>query len=191
MEFNEESILIMKASKGDKDAFEDIVKCYGNLIYNQAYQAVCNREDAFDISQEVFIKAYRSIKKFRGECKLSSWLYRICQNSINDFLRKIKRYDSIAIDGDEEGEGKIILPDINEDSLPDLALEKKIQSDTIRNALALLSSEHREIVILRDIQGYTYSEISEILNLEEGTVKSRLNRARIQIKEILIKGNLI
>lgn len=191
MAISDESILIIRASKGDENAFEEIMKLYGSMIYNLAYQSVHNKEDALDISQETYIKAFRSIKKFRGECKLSSWLYKICRNTINDYLRKNQRHNHVSIDGDDEGEGHLELHGTDEATIPIYALEKKLRCEAVRKAISLLSSEHREIILLRDFEGYTYSEIAQILSIEEGTVKSRLNRARIQIKEFMIKGNLI
>ena len=178
---------------GDKEAFGRLVEKYERLVYNISYQIIGSAEDAFDISQETFIKAYKSLGTFRGDCKFSTWLYKICNNTANDFIRSKKRKHTVSLtvyDDDDVQDGQLDIAD-NETDRPEAKLEKKERQKLVREAIAALSEDHRTVVVLRDIEGYSYDEISEILNLEIGTVKSRLNRARQSIKEFLLKRNIL
>ncbi len=188
-----ESEIIHKVLSGKREAFETLVEKYEKLIYNLSYQLTNSTEDAFDISQETFLKAYKSLGSFRGDCKFSTWLYKICNNVANDYLRSKQRKQTISLtvydEEDEKEEQLDIADEVNEN--PDEQLLKKERIEAVREAIAALSPDHREVIVLRDIEGYSYDEISEILDLEIGTVKSRINRARQIIKETLIKRNII
>jgi len=181
--------LAKKAAKGDESAFEEIVRQNQGFIYNLCLSRTGSREDALDVSQETFIKAYRSISGYRGDSKLSSWLYRICSNCVTDFLRRRKE-QTVPIDPDPEGEGGIDLADSDPSSLPEEAAERDYLRDAVRQAVSSLPSDMREILILREYKGMSYSEIAELCGLEEGTVKSRLNRARQKLKDFLKERNI-
>lgn len=182
---DEESAIIAKVLDGDADAFEPLVVAHQNFVYNIALKMLSNPEDAFDISQEAFIKAYRSLKDFKGESSFSSWLYRITANMCLDFMRRNKKRKSASIVylDDEDELRELELPDTRFD--PSTELERKELQGAINDALALLPEDQRSILLLRELNGMSYSEISETLKLEAGTVKSRLFRARARLAKIL------
>ena len=169
--------LIHKAARGDEVAFEQLVKEHQNLVYNVALRLCGNREDAMDISQETFIKAWRALGKFRFECNFSTWIYRITVNTAKDYVRK----ENSMPHGVEISE----IDDVSSDDSPDEAAIKNDRVQDLKNAMDKLSLEHKEIITLRDIEGYSYEEIASMLSLEVGTVKSRINRARSALKKLL------
>lgn len=170
-------ILVQKAARGDELAFETLVKEHQNLVYNVALRLCENREDALDISQEAFIKAWRALPKFRCECNFSTWIYRITVNAAKDYLKK----ENSAASTLELSE----VDDVDLGDSPDDTMIKEERILILQNALDQLPLEHKEIVTLRDIEGYSYEEISEMLSLEIGTVKSRINRARSALRKLL------
>jgi RNA polymerase sigma-70 factor (ECF subfamily) len=172
----EEEKIVRSAQKGDKDAFGILVDKYRNKMFYLAYSMTNNRETADDLAQEVFIKAYRALPRFNLESKFSTWLYRIAINTIKDFYRKesgIERVDLHDQIGIEE------MVDINGES------DKQDKLDLIKENISKLPEKHRIIITLRDIQGKSYSEIAEILNISPGTVDSRLFRARKKLKKVM------
>ena len=181
--FNEKR-LIELAKNGDEASFEQLLQKYEKLVYTIAYRSTGNEHDAFDISQEVFIKIYKNLPQFKEQSSLSTWIFRITMNACVDFARKKKRTPvSISIDDDEN----IFLNDIADNSSEPLAcIESMELADGIQQAILSLSDDHRKIVILRDITGLSYAEIGEILDMPEGTVKSRLSRARENLRKILL-----
>jgi len=190
---NEERLIALAAA-GDEQAFAELVKSYQNLVYNTAYQISQNREDAFDISQDVFFKVFRSIKSFRGDCRFSTWIYKICQNTAKDHMRgQIKKKTISLTEYDDEGDSdrQIDIPTDSIAAKPEEALERSESVAAVRAAIDSLSEEHRTIIMLRDIYGFSYTDIAEKLGLEIGTVKSRINRARIAIKDFLVLRNFI
>ena len=191
---DESAVLAAKAAAGDSDAFEQLVKKYERFVYTTVCYLIKNREDAFDVSQEVFLRIYRSLASFRGDSSFATWLYRICKNACFDFLRKnAKHHADISTTLYDENEDDTILeiPDSSRATDPEAAYEQLEQKEAIRFAITRLSPEHREIILLRDLEGYSYIEISEMLEMEQGTVKSRLSRARQALKNILTDMNLI
>ena len=141
-----------------------------------------------DVSQEVFLKVYRSISSFKGDSAFSTWLYRIAKNTALDFVRKRKQ-NTLSIDSSgEESDGFDIADDAT-DSSPEKKILESERSAVLKKAISMLSYEHREIIILRDISDYSYEEIALRLGIEAGTVKSRLFRAREALRKILLKEN--
>lgn len=191
---SEEEQLVSRASRGDAQAFAELVRKYEKLVYNLSYQASGNADDAFDISQEVFIKVYRSLDKFRGDCRFFTWLYRITMNTVKDYIRSQKRKKTVSLsEYDEEEDGPSAtrdIPDETTEADPEEMTEIKEKRRLVRQAIAQLSEDHRTILTLRDMEGYSYEEIAEMLELEIGTVKSRLNRARQAVKEYLLQRNI-
>ena len=181
----EESAIIAKVLDGDADAFEPLVVAHQSFVYNIALKMLSNPDDAFDISQEAFIKAYRSLKDFKGESSFSSWLYRITANMCLDFMRRNKKRKSASIVylDDEDELKELELPDTRFD--PVTELERKELRGAINDALNLLPEDQRSILLLRELNGMSYAEISEALKLEQGTVRSRLSRARARLAKIL------
>ena len=189
----EEQILsiIREVLDGDANAFEDIVREYERNVYNIALRMSGDREDALDISQESFLKAFHSLRSFSGDSKFSVWLYRIVSNTCLDFLRERKRRAEVPlVRGDDEGEAE--QTEIPDESLaPEALLERKLTREALRRGLESLPEDQRKILLLREIQGFSYEEIAEILSLESGTVKSRIFRARRKLCEFLSEdGNI-
>lgn len=189
---DDDSELVLNTLSGDKKAFSALVCKYEKFVYNTSAMITGSRDDAYDVSQEAFIKAYNSLGSFRGDSKFSTWLYAITLNCARDFLRSRKRRASVSltVDGDE-GDSQLDLPDDSPTSSPEEMAEREAEREAVRDAIAQLSENHRQIIMLRDIEGYTYEEISDMLDLEIGTVKSRLNRARLAVKEFLVKRNIL
>lgn len=184
----EELALMRRAQKGEVAAFEQIVTAYERKVYALALRSTGSEADAADLTQEAFLRAWRSLGKFRGDSAVSTWLYRITMNLCIDFSRK-KSLQAVPLT-DEEG-AELPLPDTRAANSPEAALDRNELSRELQAALGLLSEEHRQIVILRDVSGLAYQEIAKMLGLEEGTVKSRLARARKNLRTILLKrGNI-
>ncbi len=184
MSRDEELILIKKAQRGDESAFEEIVRAQQKYVYNLALKLTSSREDALDVSQEVFLKAFLNLSSFRGESRLSVWLYRLTYNASMDFLKKNRRAD-VPIDDeqDKEEDKERQFPD--PDPGPEELLEKMELRCEIADALCSLPYEKRQILVMRELSGLSYAEIASRLKLEEGTVKSRLSRARLALAEVL------
>ncbi len=181
-----EILLVEKSRKGDVDAFEELIRDYKKSAYNIALKVLQNVEDAEDASQEALIKVFKNIKNFNMQSTFKVWLYRIVVNTCIDFKRK-KNVNAFSIDEDIDlGGNSGLRREIADDSgNPDVLLEKNFNNKVVVEAVNKLDDIYRTIVILRDIQGFSYGEIAEILSCNLGTVKSRLNRARKNLKEIL------
>ena len=186
-----EQELVARAKRGDQDAFAQLVETNQNKIYSLAYRMAGNPEDAADLAQEAFLRAWRTLPSFQGDSSFSTWLYRLTSNLCIDFLRKEKRRKSavaVASLDDEESAAPTDVPDHRFN--PEQELERKELRDAVGQALLKLSDEHRQVLILRELDGLSYAEIAERLNLGEGTVKSRIARARLSLRNILLEtGN--
>jgi len=181
----DEQALIDASSNGDREAFGELVRRYERLVYHTLKIKIHNREDALDLSQEVFLKCWRALPNWRGDCKFSTWLYRICINTGLDFLRRQDMaYVESTSEEDEDGEVSEIA-DTSPQSSPEKTLEQTETARSIRKAIDSLPAEQREVILLRDMEGYSYEQIAEMLSVEIGTVKSRLNRARGRLRETL------
>ena len=172
-----EQALIDRVLAGDVSAFEDLVIAYEKKIYNLALRMTRNPSDAEDITQEAFLKAYRSLKSFRKDSGFYVWIYRIASNLCIDFLRKEKQGSTLPLNlPEEDGEWTVELPDFS--ALPEEELERRELRESIRRGLDALPEKQRQILVMRELSGLSYARIGEILDLEEGTVKSRISRAR-------------
>lgn len=182
----EEKVLVQKALEGDVDAFESLVTTHEKSVYNLAFRMVSDREDAMDIVQEVFIKAYHALPSFRGESRFSTWVYRVCVNTCLDYLRKKQKSTWFSLDQPVTSKDSVFQREV-EDLAEDVQqeVEQKLLGEEIINILEELDPGYRALIVLCDIQGYSYQEISDILNLSLGTVKSRLHRARNMIRRLL------
>ncbi|MEW6110962.1 MAG: sigma-70 family RNA polymerase sigma factor [Thermodesulfobacteriota bacterium] len=189
-EEDEDSEVVKDCVQGNRDAFNILVEKYYRRIYNLAYRFVGDQEEANDLAQDIFTAAYQNLKRFRGESKFSTWLFQIATNRGKNRFKYLKRRGYFAnkgpIDGDEDREGlPRELPDTSSNP-EDLLAGKEIQR-IVQEAIDDLEPDHKEIVILRDIEGFSYEEIARMLDLPEGTTKSRLHRARMVVKEKLKK----
>ena len=187
----EENRIVQKVLKGDVNAFETLVLAYEKNVYNIALRMTGNSEDASDMTQEAFIKAYNSLQSFRGDSKFSVWLYRIATNVCLDFLRSRSRKPTVSLSV-EDNEGEEVQLDVADESQsPELLLDRQMTRESVRRGLETLTPEYRQILLLREIQGLSYDEISQALGLEVGTVKSRIFRARKKLCAFLLKdGNI-
>ncbi|MGI6731327.1 MAG: RNA polymerase sigma factor [Anaerovoracaceae bacterium] len=182
-----EQYLIKKAQEGDEKSFESLISGCHKKAYNIAYRYLKNEEDALDALQESYIKIFRHLDKFKGDSKFETWVYRIIVNTCNDILRKNskrKTTDSIYKISDEN-ETILEIPDLTQ--APENIYDRKEETNILLQCLDQLNQNQKEIIILRDIQGFTYEEISEILQCTIGTVKSRLSRSRLKLREIYLE----
>jgi len=187
MTADEELKIIRKVLDGDRNAFEGLVVANQKNVYNLALKMTGSEDDAMDISQDAFLKAYRQLDGFRGESRFSVWLYRLTHNLCIDFLRKKPKIAAISLTyQDNSGEvHDLEVPDMR--NLPeDNALRQETRK-TIAGSIGELGQSHREILIMREITGMSYGEIADTLHLSEGTVKSRLARARRSLVNILVE----
>ena len=186
-----EQELVERAKKGDETAFEVLVTDNEKRIYNLCRRLTGNPEDAAELTQEAFLNAWRGLSRFQGESSFSTWLYRLASNACIDFLRREKRRQSlsmtVSLDDDEE-ERQVELPD--ERYSPEGELERSEARRAVAKGLERLTAEHRQVLVMREINGLSYAEIGQILGLEEGTVKSRIARARNALRKVLTEqGN--
>lgn len=182
-------VLVRKCLSGDQEAFATVVQDYQGMVYNLAYRFLGEKGEAEDLAQEVFLKVYKSLKSFKGKSTLKTWIYRITSNmALNriKFLQRRHRHGQVNLEGDGR-EDRLAPIDTLSDSQPD-PLKRVHASDIserLQAALDELSPEQRAVVILRDIEGFTYDHIAETLDLNLGTVKSRLARGRMNIQELM------
>lgn len=187
----QEATIIKQVLEGDVNAFEGLVKEYEKNVYNLALRMTGDPEDAADMAQDAFIKAYSSLSSFRGDSKFSVWLFRIVSNLCLDFLRSRKRRPtvSLSVENDEGEDMEFEIAD--ESQSPETLLEQKLTREAVRRGLDSLPPEQRQILLLREIQGLSYEEIAQVLELESGTVKSRIFRARKRLSAFLLReGNI-
>lgn len=183
----DEQKLISQAQRGDQAAFEQLLDRYEKTVYHQALRLVGSPEDAADVTQEVFFKVWRHLPSFRGESSFATWLYRLTDNAALDLLRREKKRRGESSLDDEEGAS--FLP-ADPSPSPQQTVERKELRQAVAEGLAQLSEEHRRILVLREINGLSYEQIGDILDLSPGTVKSRMARARTALANFLQKtGN--
>jgi RNA polymerase sigma-70 factor (ECF subfamily) len=177
----EEQTLIRQCQSGDLDAFEILLGKYEKLVYNLCYRYFGNYSDAADIGQEAMVRIFRKIKEFNGKASFRTWLYRVVVNLCLDELRRRKNkpvsLDDIKVQGYEP-----VTPGLG----PEERAEQQELHRLILEVLARLSTDHRTILILKDVEGLEYNEIAVVLGCSIGTVKSRLNRAREAFRKRLV-----
>ncbi len=186
---DEDRELVDRVLAGDAGAFEALVRRYQGWVFTLALRMLGDRAEAEDVAQEVFLKAYRGLKSFKGASRFSTWLYAIashhCLNHLQARARRPRPYsgkggEAAGAGGDDPGDPVDRLPD----GAPraDALLERADLERIVQAELQHLTEEHRAVLVLRDIQGLTYEEIAQALGLELGTVRSRLHRARLEMK---------
>lgn len=184
----DEREIIERVLAGDNDAFGLLVEAYQTRVYNLALRLCGNRDDAFDLAQESFFRAWRSLSGFQFESSFSTWLFRLCSNICLDWLRAKKRRPTVSMSTvDDEGEeSQLELPDPGKS--PEELLLAAEEREALARAMNQLPVEYREILTLRAIHDLSYTEIAEILKIKEGTVKSRLSRARLALRNKLLQN---
>ena len=181
--------LVQRAKQGDEQSFAALVEQNQGRIYNLALRMTGNPDDALELSQEAFLNAWKGLGKFQEDSSFATWLYRLTSNVCIDFLRREKRRSALSMTvslDDEEEARQAELPD--ERYSPHVEAERRERRETLRAGLASLSEEHRRVLILRELEGLSYGEIAQVLELEEGTVKSRIARARLALRKYLIQS---
>ena len=187
----QEAQIVQRVLQGDVNAFEKLVLEYEKSVYAITQRMTGNAEDAADMTQETFIKAYNSLSSFRGDSKFSVWLYRIATNVCLDFLRSRSRKPTVSLSVEDDDGEEVELDIADESQSPERLLERGLTRDAVRRGLNALSPEYRQILLLREIQGLSYEEIADVLTLEVGTVKARIFRARKRLCAFLLAdGNI-
>ncbi|MDI3533885.1 MAG: polymerase sigma-70 factor, subfamily [Thermosediminibacterales bacterium] len=185
MNFNEQQ-LIKKCQEGNLQAFSKLVKLYEKKVFNIAYRMLGDYEEAGDVSQEVFLRIYKSIESFKGNSSLATWIYRVTTNMCIDQLRRKKGKQIYSLDEPIETDYGKLYPEAPDASdTPEEQVLKKDVQKLIKKSLEKLPEEQRIVIVLRDIQGFSYNDIAEITGCSLGTVKSRINRGRKALKDII------
>lgn len=187
-ERNDDTELVRKATDGNKEAYRALVEKYQQRVFGIALEVVKSKEDAEDIAQEVFVKAYLSLSEFKGQSSFYTWLYRIAYNMAVDFRRRMQRRGGPPMEFDES---KVARSD--QDALapkrfdgPQEVMLRKEEARQIQKVLAEISPEHRTVITLREIDGLSYDEIAEVVGVSKGTVMSRLHYARKRLQNALV-----
>lgn len=184
----DEQALVKRARAGDREAFEIIVRAYEKILYNIALRTLRSPEDAADAVQETFLKAYTALPGFRGDSRLSVWIFRIATNVCTDALRA--RKETVSLSSEEGGAAELAVPDGRFD--PADVIARKDLRERIGAAMALLPPEFRQPLLLCAYGGLSYAQIAETLSLDVNTVRSRIFRARKKLCAILAEdGNFL
>jgi RNA polymerase sigma-70 factor (ECF subfamily) len=185
----QEAVFVSRLQANEDAAYDELVRVYHAPVFHVAYRMLGDSSDAADAVQDIFLKIFRNVKGFLGDSSLKTWIYRIAFSEILNRLRWWKRRfrsATVSLDESTDGKGPVFRVAASGPS-PLQVLENKEREGAIQQALTKLSGEHRSIVILRDIEGFSYSEIADILGISSGTVKSRLARARGDMKKTLAR----
>lgn len=182
---------VIQCQKGHIDAFQILVERHQKKMINIAYRMTGDYDEACDIAQEAFLSAYRAIKKFRGEAKFSTWLTGITINHAKNRLRQLRSqsyHEVVSLDDPLETETGLLARDPPSRETPAIEqLEQKEVQAKVQGCINTLDTEYKQVLVLRDIEGFSYEEIGDILKIPDGTVKSRLYRARDGVKNCLKK----
>ena len=188
----EEALFVLRLRANEDAAYDELVRTYHAPLYHVACRMLQDPGEAADVTQDIFVKVFRNIGRFKGQASLKTWIFKIGFREILNRIRwsrRRHRQSTVPLEQDSLGADERSAPIqiADEGPTPDATLEIREREEAIQEALWKLSSKHRSIVILRDIQGFSYSEISEILGVSMGTVKSRLARARMELKKRLMR----
>src|SRR5438094_77089 len=183
-----EKLLVRRLQQRDERAFQEMVRLYQHKVFNLVFRMIGNREEAEDVAQEVFVTVFKAIETFRGESKFSTWLYRIAANQCKNRLKYLGRR-SYKSTGELDEAAERAMMDAQPSALtthvdgPESVLAGRQMEALLEQGIAQLDEEHRMLLLLRDVEELSYQEIAGITNLPEGTVKSRIHRARMGLKE--------
>ena len=181
-----EQHLLEQAQRGDQAAFGELVQLYEKKVYALTLRMCKNPDDAAEAAQEAFLAAWQGLKFFRGESSFSTWLYRLASNASVDLLRREQRHRSAAGPSLNDEETYADVPDDAPD--PQALAERSELRQQIEAGLRAMTPEHREVLILREMHQLSYDEIARVLSLDTGTVKSRISRARKQLRNFLLRS---
>jgi RNA polymerase sigma-70 factor (ECF subfamily) len=175
--------LVQRVRTGDREAFRALVERYQRKIAGLALGMVHNRDDALDIVQEAFTKAYQNLERFKGDAAFYTWVYRIAYNLCVDHQRREAKQAEVSLDGDDRGSK--LPPALQDGARRDQPFERARDAEIarrVRAAIGDLTPEHRAVILLRELEGLSYAEISQVLECPKGTVMSRLHYARRQLQ---------
>ncbi|MCS7016642.1 MAG: sigma-70 family RNA polymerase sigma factor [Gemmatales bacterium] len=180
---DDDRTLIARCLQGRVEAFGELVRRYQDRLYNAVYRFLGNAEDARDVVQEAFLSAFRSLRRFRGGSQFFTWLYRIAINHAVDCKRRSKPVRALSEADQDHPKPEPADPSVFAN--PDWQLQRLEEDERLQQALSQLSSEYRMVLILRDIDELSYEQIADILDIPLGTVRSRLHRARLELRRLL------
>ncbi|HDQ26913.1 MAG TPA: sigma-70 family RNA polymerase sigma factor [bacterium] len=190
--------ILKRIKSGDAGAIREIIKKYSAVVYNHARSFLRNEQEAEDVSQEVFININKNIKKFRGDSKLSTWIYRITVNACKNRLKQMKRHRARLMEGDSGGNAEDNKLEKmaerireKEEKEPDNLFYGNVLKEAIMKRIGELPEEQKSVIILRDIDGLAYDEIGSVLKISVPAVKSKLFRARESLREKLEKDGIL
>mgnify|MGYP000983209397 CR=1 FL=1 len=183
----EDALLVRRAREGDLEAYDTLVRRHQERLYHTVYHMTANHEDASDLTQEAFIKAFQALRSFKGDCSFFTWLYRIAVNRTLNFLKQRRnRVTNLSLnDLDLGAESDPELVALVSEQTPRRQADLSELQEKLNAAMLKLSEVHRMVVILHDIQGLQHDEIAEIMGCNPGTVRSRLFYARQQLQAYL------
>ena len=188
MEKVSEDVILTMIEKEDPRTFETILSTYKTQVYRTALMILKNEADAEDASQDIFLNIYKSLHKWKGNSALSTWIYRITHNVCIDIIRKRKRNDASPLTTYNDDGEENILPVIDEQADVEEKVIQKSAYGALYAAIDKLPGKYREVIIFREINNLSYEEISQILSLPQGTVKSRIKRGREALKNLLLEN---
>lgn len=183
---NDDRRLITESLNGRTSAFGELVLRYQDRLFNAVVRVVDNADDALDVVQDAFVNAYQSLGSFKGDAEFYTWLYRIAFNTAVSLRRR--RRSLVSLETGRDGEAVIDPTDPNEDARPGVALERSEEEAALQTGMSRLSPEHRTVLVLKDIEGLKYEEIAAILDVPIGTIRSRIHRARLELRDLLELG---
>lgn len=181
---------VRRLQKGDPRAFRELVQLHEDRVYSFVLRMLGDPQEAQDVSQEVFLAVHRNLSRFRGDCRVSTWIYRVAKNHC---LNRLKYLEHRTPGGDVDLERIVTMGDAQSTALqrPDQAMLAAEERDHVQRALSALSPEHRLLVVMRDIEGLGYDQIAHVAQLPLGTVKSRIHRARAALAELLVAAGMV
>jgi len=193
MEGVTDQAVVDRVLKGDAEAFSVLVDKYQDRVYSAVLNYVSNRDDAVDITQEAFVKAYSNLRSFNSGSAFYTWLYRIAINAAIDFLRKRKGKSADSLDDEKYLEAGFEPVSKDASSDPESMFTRGERARALKAAMSRLSEKLRRVIVLHDVEGLSQEEVAEILRVPVGTVKSRISRARAELRYILSKqmGELV
>lgn len=178
--------LIERCRNGDREAFDELVLRYEKQAYNLAYRLTGNYDDASDVVVEAFVRAFQGLHTFRGDANFGTWLHRVVVNTFLDLRKRNKHRQHISLEEQMEVDGDILTRQIEDTAPgPQELIEAQERADVLQQAINQLPHDRRILIVLYHFENLSYEEIAQILKMPVGTVKSRLNRARLALREIL------
>lgn len=179
--------MIARCRRGDRDAFDLLVERYQSKVFNLAYRLLGDPDEAADVAQEAFLRIYRGLQSFQGGSALTTWVYRIVHNLCLDEMKKKRRRPQIVTDpADPEEGGEPLIDRLSDEAdEPEGQILGDERAAAVRAAVYRMKSHHRDVLVLYDLEGFSYNEIADMLKTNVGTVKSRLNRARLALAKEL------